>query len=189
MGRIVLNATANAAIAGQLDPSARIFAHCGTPPSPRAQQSVLGVVMININTTRTLQLSLKKGTRRQAAASQYTYVGVLLLAGSLAGAVMSTQPGPAPFCRYWTLSADPHPAPDQRPSVPPLPELPPGVFGTGALLNGHALPTVLSGGKPLGAIPVAGKASDGEFSLPPFSVTFAVSAEINSDCRAALHKE
>ena len=112
--------------------------------------------MININTTRSVSLKL-------AGAEAYT---------------------------YWTLSADPIPLksppckgkccygppnPCQKPGRPTMPELPPGVFGTGSLLNGQALPTVLSDGKPLGKIPVAGKASSGDFILPPFSVTFAIS--------------
>ena len=77
---------------------------------------------------------------------------------------------------YWTLSADPNGAAAAA-GGPSLPELPPGVFGEGSLLNGSPLPRTLSDGKAIGAIPVAGKAAaDGEFTLPPFSVTFAVSA-------------
>ena len=58
-----------------------------------------------------------------------------------------------------------------------MPELPPGVFGESSLLNGEALPRTLSDGNAIGEIPVAGKvSSDGVFTLPPFSVTFAVAA-------------
>lgn len=57
----------------------------------------------------------------------------------------------------------------------PLPELPPGVFGSTALLNGVPLPVWLTDGQALGKIPVAGKTTnEGDFLLPPFSVTFAV---------------
>jgi hypothetical protein len=49
------------------------------------------------------------------------------------------------------------------------------VFGSSSLLNGKSLPASLADGQAIEKIPVAGKSThDGKFTLPPFSVTFAV---------------
>lgn len=49
-----------------------------------------------------------------------------------------------------------------------------GVFGDAALLNGAPLQRSISGGSAVGAIPVDGTPIAGAVTLPPFSVTFAV---------------
>lgn len=75
---------------------------------------------------------------------------------------------------YWTLSADPKAVTEAR-NEAPLKELPPGVFGSSSMLNGKSLPASLADGHAIEKIPVAGKTThDGKFTLPPFSVTFAV---------------
>ena len=153
MGSTVLNASA--AAADTLDPDVRVYAHCGQPPSEHRAttgSNPLGMVLININVSESKAVTLQPGLgSEQDVGGAFT---------------------------YWTLSADPnHAAAAAATGGPSLPELPPGVFGEGSLLNGSPLPRTLSDGKAIGAIPVAGKAAaGGEFTLPPFSVTFAVSA-------------
>jgi hypothetical protein len=76
---------------------------------------------------------------------------------------------------YWTLAADPTKGRNAVFDRMVNQELPQGVFGQSSILNGQPLPHSFSDGKAIDAIPVAGKSSKGEFVLPPFSVTFAVS--------------
>ena len=82
----MLNATA-ATAAPALDPAVRVYAHCGTPPSPDAADLAaaltpnavvpLGVVMININATspRTVHLNAQTHSteRGDGPAKGYRY--------------------------------------------------------------------------------------------------------------------
>jgi hypothetical protein len=157
MGKAVLNATAvvrvnGTAVVRALDPALRVYAHCGRVSSVHgasSDENPLGITMINIDSTDAKTVVLASGI-----GSVYT---------------------------YWTLSAGTNPKHTAAPmagSTRSKQKLPHDVFSQTSVLNGHQLPHSFSKGKAIGLIPVAGKTSDdGNFVLPPFSVTFAVSSK------------
>jgi hypothetical protein len=150
MGDTVLNATMPTA-ATALDPSVRVYAHCGDPPSVhavgavdgveglgRVRASMMGLVFININATQSKNIAVQLSADAHIQQEK----------GAAKGAAFIS----------WTLTAGAD-----------------GVFGRTTLLNGKPLPTMFAaGGAALEKIPVPGvEQSTGSMVLPPFSVTFA----------------